>query len=237
MRWRKAGVKAAAQIALTSQVMACSSGARQSSRLPGSGLAAYWAVAASPRRAAAISAASRASVGSSIAASQAGSSSSVNSSWNSVARSSVSGVVGSRRKARRSPISPHRSRWAVKPKSANSAARSVSRQKRPSSATMRRRGSSLRSSTLSRWRMRSTGIGVSPDRLSTGPWRSHSASRTSHRCRAGRGALGSAALSSAVRSQAAPVRGRAADAVVNAAWPCRPARTRPPAIRTSARRR
>ena len=215
MRRRSWGANAAARMALTSQVIACNSGLRQSST--------------PPARAAVSSAASRASVASSMAASQSASSSRVNSRANSAARSSVSGVPGSRRRARRSPTSPHTSRRAVKPESANSEARSVSRQNRDSRATMRWRGSGLRSSMLSRWRSRSTGRGVSFAVASSGPWRSHCTSRTSHTWRSGRAALGSAALSSAVRSQAARP--------ISAARWCRPARTQAPATQTTARLR
>ena len=124
-----------------------------------------------------------------------------NSRPNSSPRSVVAGVSGSRSVAQPLSSSPPKRRRGAKPKSASSAALSTSRQKRGSSPLTCSRRAGLRSSTLSRWRRRSTAVaGVVRRVAPQGAWRSHSSSRISHRWRSASGAAASAALSSAVRS-------------------------------------
>ena len=178
---------------------------------------------------------SRASVSSSMASSHCASRSRGKSRANSSPRSRVSGVIGSSRRRSRWPSSPKKFMRGAKPKSANSATVSTSRQMRASIAPTAARCGSLRCRTLSRCLSRSTGVGVlrsaSP---SSGARRSHSISRTSHRWRSASGAFGSAALSSAVRSQPEPAR---AIGRLNAARTRWSARTRAPARRRVARPR
>ena len=187
------------------------------------------------RQASSVSAARRASVVSSIARSHCASSSPANIRPNSSARSVVSGVAGSTRMRRRWASSPNRSTRGVKPKSASSAAVSISFQKHASNVVTRCRCSALRSSTLSKCRSRSTGAtgraalaASSPASPCSPPatgWRSHSNRRTNHRLRSARGAFGSAALSSAGKSHtgAVPIRARHQDMVSRPWAACRQA--------------
>jgi hypothetical protein len=231
MRRRSAGVKAAARIALISQVVACSRGARQSSAWP------------LPPRAVDSSVARRPSVSGSIACSQPASASSRNSSWNSAAPSSVSGVAGRKRSARRSPISPPRSRRAVKPKSASRAARSVSRQKRPSSATMRSRGCRVALQHVQQVLQAQhrpgglAAVGVAVGLPVAQPF------EQPHQPQVALGAAGLRVGSVQQRRQVpgggrhAAARGWRVGGRINAARRCRPAQTRAPGSRTSGRLR
>ncbi len=146
------------------------------------------------------------------------------------------GVSGSSLRRTRWPSSPRKCVRGAKPKSANSVATSTSRQKRPSRSATRVRWSSLRSSTLSRWRRRSTGVGRLRDSPSSGARRSHSVRRTSHRWRSASGAFGSAALSSAVRSQD-EILGRGKAVLLNAGRRSWSNRTPAPPRRRAARPR
>ena len=147
----------------------------------------------------------RCSVAVSMAAIQSASAAS-NISRNSAARSRVSGVAGSTRACTRVRSSPASDMREPKPKSAYSAAASVSRRKARIMPCTAVRAASFLSRWLSRCRSRSTGSGVraSSEAAATalrGAWRSHSINRTSHRLRSAWPALALAALTSAVRSQ------------------------------------
>ena len=126
-----------------------------------------------------------------------------------------------------------------KPKSENSPALRMSAQKSTNTRCSRCRYSGFFSSTLSRWRRRSSGGGVAPSAGTLplalrGAWRSHSISRASHRLRCARPARPSAAFSSAVRSQGLP---SALGNQLNAARWHGPARTARSARRRRARPR
>ncbi len=193
MRWRSGPENPDARTALARYMMASRKGSRHVARGP-------W-----PCQASAASALRRTSVSASMAPSHCASSELENNSPKSSARSVVSGVAGSIRMRRRCESSPNRSTRGVKPKSASSAAVSISCQNRASSAVTRWRCSALRSSTLSRWRRRNTGSELPPPAslaasLPVAGWRSHSSRRTSHRLRSASEAFGSAALSSPGKS-------------------------------------
>ena len=121
-----------------------------------------------------------------------------------------------------------------KPKSAYSAAASISRRKARIMPCTAARAASFLSSWLSRCRSRSTGSGVRASSAAAatalrGAWRSHSISRTSHRWRSAWPALALAALTSAVRSQT-----DIACAAFSAAGRERRVRIRAPGPRTAA---
>ena len=194
IRWRSGGEKPAARTALARKVIASKNGAAPVVRRPASPGCEQRAPA-------------RASVSSSSASARRRRWPRGKSRANSSPRSLVAGVSGSSR-ARRRLAELAAQADARREAEVGEQRRAVDLAQEQAAASPRRaaRCSALRSSTPSRWRRRSTGVrraaASARGSASSGAWRSHSSRRISQRWRSASAAFGSAALSSAVRSQA-----------------------------------
>ena len=174
MRWRSGAEKPAARTALARKTMASSSGARQSR--------------AGARRARRSSAGqARAASSSSIASSQCGVVVAREQQREQLAQ--VGGVRRARQQARAQALAELAAQVHARREAEVGEQRGgvdLAPEARQQRAAPRSRCSALRSSTLSRWRRRSTGVRRAARRRSrarAGAWRSHSSSRTSHRWR------------------------------------------------------